>query len=205
MSIDVLKTIYDEVEEVAPGRFTLKLNNKFGLVDKNINILVDTTYSMAVIRDKYAAFFSSDKECNKIVFFDTLEEVKLQKSIALKAFDDVMLEHMSLDYKIVEAKMLDDADGVITTLNGLTGKQLFKRKLKGEYSFRPYNNDIIIGFEDPYTQELKAFTADMEVKPIEEALKSYYDKVERLKGKAIKYKCERDGKEYTLNKFGQLY
>lgn len=209
MDTEILETIYDEVEEVAPGLFALKLNKKLGLASKNTGLFIDTEYESALVRENYAAFFKSDNNStsNRLIMLNTelIKEFKLKKTTSRLSTNDILKEHSSLNYRIVEAMLLDDEEGVISAIDSLTGVLLFKRKADKDYSYRPYNNEVIIGYLDANTEQYMALTKDMQVMTVENALNTIYDKVERMKGKAIKYKCIKNGEEYILNKFGQLY
>lgn len=198
--LNVLRTIYEEVEEVVPGRYTLKLNNHYGIVDKNRQISIDTKYSYIYNREKYAVLTTKGEQ-GLLVLFNANRQYEINSN---SNFDSrPMAEHSSLDFDIIEVVLDEDSENV-SIINTNTGEIIYKYNILADKSYRPYNNYLILSIAESKDSYV-GITRDFKVGKIEDLLAAYYDTVEKQKGRSIKYNCTKDGEKLVLNKYGQLY
>lgn len=198
-NVDILQTIYDDVTEVAPGIYAVKLNGKYGLIDNNHNITLDLQYNTGIYREYYCVLgttqYATAKETAKTIVY----VYKTGEKFPATHVDTGIDEHSGVGFKVLVVK--DAETDTLKVINTVTGDVLYTGSLKTTIQYRPYCF-VKFGIKDD-SNNIIGITEQFEVDTIENILNKQYKAVDKIK---TRYKVTRDdGTTLRLSEYGQEY
>jgi len=216
-TLDILNTIYSKVKQMADGVYAISDNDKFGLALTELGVIVEPKYRYAVYRKYYAAFslynpktasiqvmdnnsINTNSDKHLLVFYSKPSEI-----ITLDNISNIC-EHSGVEYKLLERVKDANTSYLYDTV---TGKVICEYNHTKDYRFRGQENNIIFAYDyyKDNSSKPEVYGVDKEFRAgrIEDLLHNYYKEVQ-IDTRYKKFKVtDNDGKEITLNRFGQFY
>lgn len=214
--LEVLKTLYDHVEERQQGKYLVEQSKKFGLCVDDIGVVAEPIYNTGVVREHYSLFFTSAYTSSRDRVPSKPNGAEADKAIAIfhcnmeqieiSAIDE-FVEHSGSGFSILEVYHRSPTDLQVDLYEAPTGKKICSYTYSTQCKLR-LNQYIILGYTEKNKDGKDKFiglTKDFKIGRIVDLLKEKYPDI-TYNTKLHRYiGTDENGREIKFNQLGQLY